>query len=102
MANIKLSKINKSLILKGFKSVKSKNRNPHQFYYYIKPDGSIASHIRTYNSVHSNQDYVADNTIKDMSRQLKFKTKQDFESFVECTISKEEYYQHLVDTGNLK
>lgn len=79
-------KFSASALKKGF--VENRRRD-HVYFYLTSNDGDeIGIHTKI---SHGGGDDISASLITKMYKQLGFKTKAEFESFVECTLSEEEY-----------
>jgi predicted RNA binding protein YcfA (HicA-like mRNA interferase family) len=89
----KTSDIEKALLQKGFK-----RDNTHHHMYWLHAKGKKTG-IRTRLS-HGKEEY-SDKLLAMMAKQLKIMKKQ-FDSFVECSLTGEQYIQLLIDEGKIK
>lgn len=98
MAQIKVRDFEKAMIKKGFQEKKEiRKNNSHIYYYFIDMNGKVQFNVRTFRSNHSNQKYISDDIISKMARQLNFPDKKTFDSFLECSISRDDYNSMLVE-----
>ncbi len=84
------------LVKKGFELNPQKEH--HEFYYLIV-DGK-KHNIYTYIS-HGKKDYDK-SLLSQVKKQLKFDTTENFENFLDCPFTKENYFQMLTDSGIIK
>jgi len=76
---------------KGF----TEKRSGHHIYYQYKtPDGKLCPKVYTYVS-HGRGNNLSDYHLSAMRRQMKFDKKDDFMAFIECTFTKEMYFDLL-------
>ena len=68
----------------------------HHFFRYHTPDGQPTSIITK--TSHSGKD-IGDNLLKAMSLQCKLQTAKEFLNLVDCPMSKEDYHEHLTESG---
>lgn len=80
---------------KGFTEKRSGH---HIFYQYETPDGKLCPEVDTYMSHGSGND-LSDPLLSSMRRQMKFDKLADVLAFIECTFSKEEYFDLLKRKG---
>ena len=85
----KTKDIKSSLLKKGF-TISSQKK--HHEYYYLVINGKKQS-IYTYFS-HGKKEYNQ-SILSLMKKQLKFENTEDFENFIDCSMSKEEYRDML-------
>ncbi|HJJ27971.1 MAG TPA: hypothetical protein O0X70_01090 [Methanocorpusculum sp.] len=69
----------------------------HIFFRLIKPDGTFDDRIQTKIS-HGAVDISASNLSK-MKRQLKFTSMEQFQNYISCTLTLDEYYVLLKKQG---
>lgn len=93
MGVLRTSEVENNLLSKGFE-MKAGN---HKFFYFYYQGKKSSIFTKTSHSSKELDDYL----IKQMSRQLKLE-KSDFIKFASCTISEEEYINHLIKNGFLK
>ena len=95
---MKIKDFDEGLKKKHFVHLKKiKKNNPHYFFYLEYPAGSKSYqvHINTWRSIHPDQKYLSDNRIKDSADELYFEKKKDFENFLKCTFSYDDYIDLL-------
>lgn len=93
---IKTRYFDKQMKKKGFINLKPKRKNnSHKYFYLTLPDGSVCTQINTWRDVHPSKTHLSDNLIKDMSDELHFGNKKEFEHYIECTYKYEKYIEKL-------
>jgi predicted RNA binding protein YcfA (HicA-like mRNA interferase family) len=91
----KSKEIKAVLLKKGFELNPKKEH--HEFYYLVI--NGKKQHIYTYFS-HGKKDY--DKTLLSLiKKQLKFESTENFENFLDCPFTKENYKQMLIDSNNI-
>jgi len=93
---MKVKDFDKGLKRKHFVHLRIK-KNPHYFFYLEYPidSGEIHTSINTWRGDHSDEGYLSDNRIKDSADELHFERKKDFEEFLACRFSYEDYISLL-------
>ena len=81
------------LLKKGFEINPQKN---HHEFYYLTIDGK-KHNVYTYFS-HSKKEYDK-NLLSQIKKQLKFDSIENFESFLDCPFTKENYINMLIESG---
>lgn len=87
MTTLKTDKIKTSLCKKGFQE--NKHKDHIYFYYFV--DGKKSA---VYTKISHGVNEIDDALVGLMARQTKLK-KSDFIKLIECTLSKEEYYDKV-------
>lgn len=86
--------VEKALLKKGFTLVNNKDHN----YYFIYKDGKKTS-VNTKVSHGSHKD-ISDGLLNQMRKQVRL-PKQEFEEYLNCTFSKEQYLEFLEKNGHI-
>ena len=92
----KTKEIQRVLCKKGFEQ---DPKSDHHNFYYLIVDGKKKD-VRTYFS-HSKNEYDA-KLLSKMKNQLFFETSDQFEQFLECTFSGDDYVQMLVKNHKIR
>jgi predicted RNA binding protein YcfA (HicA-like mRNA interferase family) len=94
MTAIKVKDICSALKKKGF----VENPKSHHVYYIFYEDGKKTA-IYTFIS-HGKNEY-GDELLSQMKKQLGFQSKTEFNDFIECPMSKEQYRDLLLERGHI-
>lgn len=95
MTTYKVKDISSALKKKGF----SENRKKHHIY-YIFYDGGKKTEVYTFIS-HGESEY-GDGLLSKVKRQLCLESKTEFNDFIECPMTKEQYRDLLLERGYIK
>jgi hypothetical protein len=88
---VKKSDFARAATRKGFRETRSGH---HIYYRYETPDGKLCPYINTHVSHGGGKD-ISDSLLSEMTHQMNFDKKADLIAFIECTFSKEKYFDHL-------
>lgn len=95
MKQIDVIDLKKVLLKKGFRIL----NNDHEFF-YLYVDNKRTS-VRTKISFGSGYKTYQGNLLSMVKRQLKFVNNSDFDNFLECPMSYEQYIEHLVKNNSI-
>ncbi len=86
----------KSATKKGFIE---NTKGDHIFYTFTDSEGKLYGKIKTRVSHGAKGGDIPDSILPAMKKQLQFDRKEDFDKFIECTFSEEEYRNLLRNKG---